>query len=151
MKPHRRRFGERNDQPARESVKTIGVEFIVKRYYFCTHRRRSRHRPPPHTTSAVVANSCSAVVRDIDVCANNRRLSPRVHARCTHFSCQVCVYGSMVILMWGRPLIAFSPDYLWPSCFSHALSGGRAAGSVGAMSVVAMFVFGLAPRFSPTG
>ncbi|CAN0021810.1 unnamed protein product [Hapterophycus canaliculatus] len=56
----------------------------------------------------------------------------------------------MVVLMWGRPLISFSPDYLWPSSFSHALSGGRAAGSVGAMSIVAMFVFGLVPRFSPS-
>ncbi|CAM9490856.1 unnamed protein product [Pylaiella littoralis] len=62
---------------------------------------------------------------------------------------RVCVYGSMVVLMWGRPLISFSPDYLWPSSFSHALSGGRAAGSVGALSIVAMFVFGLVPRFSP--
>lgn len=63
---------------------------------------------------------------------------------------QVCVYGAMVVLMWGQPLISFSPDYLWPSCFSHALSGGRIAGSVGALSIVAMFVFGLVPRFSPT-
>eukprot|EP00903_Cladosiphon_okamuranus_P006857 g6678.t1 len=63
---------------------------------------------------------------------------------------RVCVYGAMVVLMWGHPLISFSPDYLWPSCFSHALSGGRTAGSVGALSIVAMFVFGLVPRFSPT-
>ncbi|CAM9917902.1 unnamed protein product [Ectocarpus sp. 4 AP-2014] len=63
---------------------------------------------------------------------------------------RVCVYGSMVVLMWGRPLISFSPDYLWPSSFSHALSGGRAAGSVGALSIVAMFLFGLVPRLSPS-
>ncbi|CAM9566687.1 unnamed protein product [Laminaria digitata] len=62
---------------------------------------------------------------------------------------RVFVYGSMVLYMWGQPLITFSPDYLWPSTFSHSLSGGRAAGSVGALSIVAMFIFGLAPSFSP--
>eukprot|EP00904_Undaria_pinnatifida_P000359 jgi/Undpi1/10323/HiC_scaffold_28.g12774.m1 len=62
---------------------------------------------------------------------------------------RVGVYGSMVLLMWGTPLISFSPDYLWPSTFSHALSGGRESGSVGALSIVAMFIFGLAPTFSP--
>ena len=61
------------------------------------------------------------------------------------------MYGVLVVYMWGQPLISFSSDYLWPSTFSHALSGGREAGSVGALSIVAMFIFGLAPSFSPVG
>ncbi|CAM9478676.1 unnamed protein product [Ascophyllum nodosum] len=60
---------------------------------------------------------------------------------------RVCVYGTMVVLTWGHPLICLTPDYLWPSCFSHALSGGRVPGNVGALSIVAMFLFGLTPLF----
>lgn len=61
---------------------------------------------------------------------------------------QWCVYGLMVAMFWGQPLVSFSPDYLWPSVRVHAFSSGGQPGSVGALSVVAIFRFGIAPRLS---